>query len=92
MSACTDYTAHSPEASRVCGGCCPGLVLPRVPAARAVSDVPMPRPQFSGRCPVNPEMMGYLLRLQGERMIKMGQVLVKYGQMSGEKHQRVAPH
>jgi len=42
-------------------------------------------PNLSGDTPVNPETMGYLLQLQGELMMRMGEVLIKYGQMMGEK-------
>jgi hypothetical protein len=62
------------------------------PAAAPTSPPQGPYPMFQflgpnlwGDAPVNPEMMGYVLRLQGELMMKMGEVLVKYGEMIGEK-------
>jgi hypothetical protein len=68
-------------------------MLPKAGAGPTPSpQVPYPMFQFLGPnlwggAPINSEMMGYLLRLQGELMMKMGEVLVKYGQMIEEKKQ-----
>jgi hypothetical protein len=44
----TGYTVHDPEDSRVCLVCCPGLMLPQVPAASAVFNVLIPRFHLRG--------------------------------------------